>query len=58
MIPTDPRVKYVNQMTGYIRECIDDIAQALLDGDEEKVNDLVKVLNDLLNEILNSIKDV
>ena len=54
----DPRVKYINLVTNQVHDLIDELYEALVDGDNDQVIRVLENIDRLLETILNSIKDV
>lgn len=54
----DPRVKYINLVTNQVHDLIDELYEALVDGDNDQVIQVLENIDRLLETILNSIKDV
>lgn len=54
----DPRVKYINLVTNQVHDLIDELYEALVDGDNDQVIQVLENIDKLFETILNSIKDV
>lgn len=54
----DPRVKYIDLVTNQVHDLINELYEALVDGDNDQVIQVLENINKLFETILNSIKDV